>query len=95
MNARNHVVFGVLIALLCAGGAHGQGRVTPPATPPSEIGGKSLDQWIKEVGDEDPSVREKAIKMWAATPNCQFDSQDVARVQKKLDSAKVQLSKQK
>jgi HEAT repeat protein len=40
----------------------------PPVTPnaaasPTEVGGKTLEQWIREIGHQDPSVREHAIKM--------------------------------
>jgi HEAT repeat protein len=33
------------------------------ANAPTEVGGKTIDQWIKEIGHQDPSVREHAIKM--------------------------------
>jgi HEAT repeat protein len=30
--------------------------------PPSEIGGKKLEQWITEISDKDPSIRQTAIR---------------------------------
>lgn len=38
---------------------------------------------------------EKAIKALAGTPACFMDSQEVSKVQKKIDTAKVQLAKEK
>ena len=39
-------------------------RVSPQAPPNNpEIGGKTLDEWIKLIEDRDPSVRENAIRM--------------------------------
>jgi HEAT repeat protein len=35
---------------------------TSPSTPPSEVGGKTLSQWVAELKHSDPSVRETAIK---------------------------------
>jgi HEAT repeat protein len=34
-----------------------------PATGPTEVGGKTLEQWVKEIDHPDPSVREHAIRM--------------------------------
>lgn len=41
-----------------------QGPVTPASSAaiPSQIGGKSLDEWIKLIDNPDPSVREQAIR---------------------------------
>lgn len=41
------------------------GQVRPQLTTNPDYNGKSLDQWIKEVEDIDPSVRENAIKTLA------------------------------
>jgi hypothetical protein len=36
---------------------------TPGNQGPSEVGGKSIDAWIKEIEHPDPSVRERAIRI--------------------------------
>jgi HEAT repeat protein len=54
----------LLVAAALAATAAGQ-PVRPDVNTNPEIGGKSLDQWIKDVEDRDPSVREQAIKMVA------------------------------
>lgn len=61
---RTIVLFGVGI-LGYSLSAIAQQPVKPQANANPEIAGKSLDQWIKEIEDRDPSVREHAIKMVA------------------------------
>jgi HEAT repeat protein len=57
----------VVVAWLVVGGtACGQAvRPDAPANANPEVGGQTLDHWIKEIEDNDPSVRENAIKMVA------------------------------
>ncbi|MBX7103956.1 MAG: HEAT repeat domain-containing protein [Gemmataceae bacterium] len=59
----------VVVVAIAVSSSHAQppasGPVRPTPTASPEIGGKSLDQWIKDIEDKDPSVREHAIKMVA------------------------------
>jgi HEAT repeat protein len=50
----------LLASLLLAASSAGQTR--PPSYPPSEIDGKTLSQWVSELKNNDPSVREEAIR---------------------------------
>src|SRR5438067_7836714 len=58
------------LALLLPAGAPAAEPPSPP-TPPeiTEVGGKKLDDWIKDLGNSDPSVREEAIRAVALFPN--------------------------
>jgi HEAT repeat protein len=57
MRIRHLVATACLLAVAC-GPAFAQGRPSGP----SKIGGKSVEQWIKEIKSADPGVRETAIK---------------------------------
>ena len=39
-----------------------QAQVNQPDTKTTQIGGKTMEQWIKEIGVPDPSKRENAIR---------------------------------
>lgn len=57
-------IVALYLVLAAAGPAAAQFRVSPPSTSNPEIGGKYLDQWMREAEDQrDPSVRENALKM--------------------------------
>lgn len=57
----------IVMVLLAIGGLARAQAVRPdaPANANPEVGGQTLDHWIKEIEDHDPSVRENAIKMVA------------------------------
>jgi HEAT repeat protein len=40
----------------------GNSTASMSTTPPNEIGGKTLDEWIRQIDNPDPSVREHAIR---------------------------------
>lgn len=42
--------------------AHAQEKKSDTGTQITDIGGKTLEQWIKEIGSKDPSKRENAIR---------------------------------
>lgn len=66
MRTTARLICGVALAAAMTTLVHAQGgRVTTAPVTPTELGGKKLEQWIKEVNDDDPSVRERAIKMCA------------------------------
>jgi HEAT repeat protein len=62
MSIRLLILVGCVLAL-AYGPVSGQSSSSGKANkPPTEIGGKSLEQWIKEIKHSDPSVRETAMR---------------------------------
>ncbi len=56
------LVAAALGCLAVAAPAHGQGKKSDTGTQITDIGGKTMEQWIKEIGAKDPSKRENAIR---------------------------------
>jgi HEAT repeat protein len=56
------VILGLLLACAPARGQDKPSVGDSSSTPPPPLGGKTLEQWCKEIRDRDPSFRENAIR---------------------------------
>src|SRR5262245_19311548 len=61
MRTRLLIVAACLLAVT-SGPASAQGSSSRKPAAPTEVGGKTLDQWLQAIRSQDPSVRETALK---------------------------------